>query len=117
MSYVDGMICAVPTAKKQAYLEHARIAAEVFRENGALAVNEGWGVEVPDGETTSLPMAVKKQEDETVCFSWILWPSKEARDAAWERIMQDERLSCERNPMPFDGKRMAYGGFDLILES
>ncbi len=116
MSYIDGMICAVPTANKAAFLKHAEMSAKVFRDHGALAVNEGWGVEVPDGEVTSLPLAVKRKEDETVVFSWILWPSKAARDAAWPKIMEDERMAGGMSAMPFDGKRTAFGGFDLIVE-
>ncbi|MEM8755251.1 MAG: DUF1428 domain-containing protein [Pseudomonadota bacterium] len=117
MTYVDGCVIAVPTANKDKYLAHAKIAAEVFKELGALGVVECWGDDVPEGEVTSFPMAVKRGEDETVCLSWILWPSKETRNAAMPKMMEDERLSPAVNPMPFDGKRMIFGGFEKIMEA
>ncbi|QCZ94694.1 DUF1428 domain-containing protein [Salinimonas iocasae] len=117
MSYIDGFVAAVPTDNKQQYLEHAQKAAAIFKEFGALKVVETWGDEVPDGEVTSFPMAVKAKSDERVVFSWIIWPSKQVRDDAWQKVMADSRMQPENNPMPFDGKRLIYGGFDLLLES
>ncbi|ENM8381673.1 TPA: DUF1428 domain-containing protein [Vibrio alginolyticus] len=116
MSYIDGFVAAVPTANKEKYIAHAKIAAEMLREFGALKVVETWGSEVPDGEITSFPMAVNAESNETVVFSWVVWPSKEVRDSGWQRIMGDPRMSPDNNPMPFDGKRLIYGGFDVILE-
>lgn len=116
MNYVDGIVAAVPTANRQAFIEHARRAAEVFKEYGALKVVECWGDDVPEGEVTSFPMAVKCQSDETVVFSWLIWPSREVRDRAMPRLMEDPRLSPETNPMPFDGKRLIHGGFEMVLE-
>ena len=116
MTYVNGFVAAVANASKQAFIDHAAKAAEVFKENGALSIMECWGADVPDGETTSFPMAVKCRDDETVVFSWIVWPSKEVSDKAMEAIMDDPRMSEEQNPMPFDGKRMIYGGFEPVLE-
>jgi uncharacterized protein YbaA (DUF1428 family) len=116
MSFIDGFVAAVPTANKEKYLVHAELAAEIFKEHGALKVVEAWGSDVPDGEVTSFPMAVKAQENETVVFSWVIWPSKDARDNGWQNIMGDPRMSPENNPMPFDGKRMIYGGFEAILD-
>ncbi|WP_223788190.1 DUF1428 domain-containing protein [Marinicella meishanensis] len=116
MYYVDGFVAAVPNKNKDRYLKHATIAAEVFKDHGALQIVETWGDDVPDGEVTSLPMAVKCQADETVVFSWVTWPSKQARQAGWEKIMADPRMQGEENPMPFDGKRLIYGGFQAILE-
>ena len=116
MSYVMGFVAAVPTANRQAYIDHAAKAAEVFKENGALSVAECWGADVPDGETTSFPMAVKCGPDETVVFSWIVWPSKEVSDRAMEAIASDPRMSEEANPMPFDAGRLIYGGFETVLE-
>jgi uncharacterized protein YbaA (DUF1428 family) len=116
MSYVDGFVAAVPTANRDRYREHAEIAARLFKEYGALSVVECWGDQVPDGEVTSFPMAVKAKEDESVVFSWIVWPSKEARNTAWSKLMEDPRMSREANPMPFDGKRLIYGSFEAILE-
>ena len=116
MNYIDGFVAAVPTKNKDKYLKHAQDAGVVFKENGALSMVETWGDDVPDGEVTSFPMAVKCKEDETVVFSWITWPSKEVRDVGMQKVMEDERMSDENNPMPFDGKRLIYGGFQTILE-
>ena len=117
MSYVDGMVCAVPTANKTRYIEHAKLAAGVLKDHGALHVVECWGDDVPEGKLTSFPMAVQRKDDETVVLSWITWPSKAVRDLAWEKVMQDPRLSPETNPMPFDGKRMIHGGFIRVVEA
>lgn len=117
MTYVDGFVAAVPTANKEKYLQHATEAAAVFKEYGALEVVECWGDDVPEGETTSFTMAVKRQDDETAVFAWIKWPSKAARDEAWARIMADPRMAPDRAPMPFEGKRMIYGGFAQILSA
>lgn len=116
MTYVDGFVAAVPTANRAQFKQHAEDAAVVFKELGALKVVECWGDDVPDGETTSFPMAVKKKEDETVVFSWIVWPSKAARDAGMKAMMDDPRLHPDKNPLPFDGKRMIFGGFVPIVE-
>ena len=116
MSYVDGFIAAVPTENKDAYIEHAKVAATVFKEYGALKVVETWGDDIPDGELTSFPLAVKCQADETIVFSWIIWPSKQLRDNGWQSIMEDPRMQPDQNPMPFDGKRLIYGGFNVILD-
>ena len=115
MNYVDGFVLAVPKANKDLYIKHALEAAVVFKECGALSLVECWGDDVPDGEVTSFPLAVKCQEDEVVCFSWVTWPSKEAREKGMEKAIQDPRLSPEVNPMPFDGKRMIFGGFNMLV--
>ncbi|GAM60317.1 hypothetical protein JCM19232_650 [Vibrio ishigakensis] len=116
MQYVDGFLAAVPTDKKQEYIEHASMAAEVFRDYGAIRLVENWGDDVPDGEVTSMPMAVQCKPGETVVMSWIIWPSKEARDAGIEGAMKDPRLDPSKNPMPFDGKRLIYGGFETVVD-
>jgi uncharacterized protein YbaA (DUF1428 family) len=115
MNYVDGFVVAVPTVKRDIYTRHAELAAAVFRENGALAVVECWGDDVPEGKLTSFPLAVQRKDDETVVFSWITWPSRAARDEGMKRSMADPRLRPETNPMPFDGKRLIYGGFQVIV--
>ena len=115
MTYVDGFVAAVPTANRDAYRKHAEAAALVFKENGALAVVECWGDDVPEGKLTSFPMAVQRKDGETVVFSWITWPSRAVRDEAWKKVMTDPRLQPETNPMPFDGKRLIYGGFETIV--
>lgn len=116
MEYVDGFVLAVPTANLEVYRRHAEEGAVVFREHGALRMVECWGDDVPDGETTSFPMAVRKQPDETVVFSWIVWRSKEERDAGMAKVMADPRMHPDINPMPFDGRRMIYGGFRVIVD-
>ena len=115
MAYVDGFLAAVPENKKDAFLAHAKIAGEIFRECGALNVVECWADDVPDGKVTSMPMAVKAGPGEVVAFSWIVWPDKATRDAGFQKMMEDPRMSEEANPMPFDGKRMIFGGFSPIL--
>lgn len=114
--YIDGFVAAVPTANRADYLEHARKSAAVFKEHGALKLVECWGDDVPDGKLTSFPMAVQRQEGETVVFSWVMWPDKATREAGWQKIMADPRMDPSANPMPFDGKRMIYGGFEMALE-
>ena len=116
MSYIDGFVVAVPTKNKNAYVEHAKLAADIFKEYGALKIIEAWGDDVPDGETTSFIKAVKAKEDETIVFSIAFWPNKTVRDEGWKRVMEDPRMQGDGNPMPFDGKRLIYGGFEAILE-
>ncbi len=116
MTFVDGFVAAVPTINKDKYIQHATLAAAVFKDHGASRVIECWGVDVPEGETTSFTMAVKRKDDETVVFSWVEWPSKEARDAGMEKVFSDPRMQPDQNPMPLDGKRLIYGGFDVILD-
>ncbi|MEM7005822.1 MAG: DUF1428 domain-containing protein [Pseudomonadota bacterium] len=116
MTYVDGFVAAVPTENKQAYLEHAKACVPVFKKYGAIRLVETWGVDVPDGETTSFPMAVKCKPDETVVLAWIVWPSKEARDVGMQEAERDPFFADEGNSQPFDGSRMIFGGFETILD-
>ncbi|HAZ7574595.1 DUF1428 domain-containing protein [Legionella sp. PATHC032] len=116
MHYVDGFVAAVPKANKEKYVEHATKAGVIFKEHGALRLVECWGDDVPEGKITSFPMAVQCKEDETVVFSWILWPSKQVRDTGMKKVMEDPRLKPDINPMPFDGKRMIYGGFNIVVD-
>ena len=116
MAYVDGIVSAVPTSNLDTFRQYSQLFAPVFKEAGALQVVDCWGDDVPEGELTSFPMAVKCREDETVVFSWIVWPSKEARNAGWKKLETDERFHPDKNPMPFDGKRMIYGGFNVIVD-
>ncbi|HSP30873.1 MAG TPA: DUF1428 domain-containing protein [Halomonas sp.] len=113
--YVDGFVAAVPTANKEKFIAHAQMAAGIFKELGALKVVECWGDDVPNGEVTSFPMAVKCRDDETVVFSWLIWPSKQVRDAGMAKMMEDPRMQPDVNPMPFDGKRMIFGGFETVV--
>lgn len=116
MSYVDGFVAAVPTANRAVYRKHAEAAAAVFKEHGAQRVVECWGDDVPEGKLTSFTMAVQRKSDETVVFSWIVWPSRQARDEGWKKSMADPRLQPDANPMPFDGKRLIYGGFEVLFD-
>jgi len=117
MTYVDGFVAAVPTNSREEFVKHARDAAVVFKEHGALGIAECWGDDVPEGRLTSFPMAVKCEPDETVVFSWITWPSREVRDRGMQMAMNDPRLQPDVNPMPFDGKRAIFGGFEMIVEA
>lgn len=115
MPYVVGFVIAVPTARKEDYRAHAEVAAQVLKELGALQTVECWGDDVPEGQVTSFPMAVKRRDDETVVFSWITWPSRTARDAGMARFMDHPRVKAMQD-MPFDGQRMIYGGFEVMLD-
>src|SRR5262245_11535492 len=92
MTYVDGFVAAVPTANREAYRANAEKAAKVFKENGAIKVVEAWGDDVPEGQVTSFPMAVKRKDNETVVFSWVTWPSRKVRDAGMKKVMEDPRM-------------------------
>ncbi len=116
MSYIDGFVMAVPTANREAFIEHARRFDPVFIEYGATRVVECWGDDVPDGKVTDFPRSVQASGDETVVFAWVEWPDKAARDAAMDRMMQDPRMDPVANPMPFDGARMIFGGFRTVFE-
>ncbi len=115
MSYVDGYLIPVPSAKKAEYREVAARAAAIFKEHGALRVVECWAADVPDGKLTDFKRAVLAEPDERVVFSWIVWPSKEVRDAGHAKFMADARMRMDG--MPFDGKRMIFGGFDVLFDS
>jgi len=116
MGYADGFVVPVPEGKKEAYREMAAKAAIVFKEYGAVRVVEGWGDDIPDGKVTDFRRAVKAEEGETVVYSWIEWPSKQARDEGWAKVMADERMKPDFATMPFDPKRMFWGGFAPILD-
>lgn len=115
MTYVDGFVLAVPTANRESYRTFAEEAAAIFKEFGALHFVECWGDDVPEGKLTSLPLAVKCQTDETVVFSWIVWPSRAARDEGNQKAMADPRMQ-DMAEMPFDGQRMIFGGFETIVD-
>jgi uncharacterized protein YbaA (DUF1428 family) len=114
MHYVDGLVTAVVAAKKDFYVDHAKKVAQILKDNGAISVVECWGDDVPDGKLTSFPLAVQKTADEVVVFSWIAWPSKAVRDEGWKVVMADPRMKFTTD-MPFDVKRMIYGGFQQVL--
>lgn len=124
MTYIDGFVIACPTDNREKFIEHARTGDAVFIELGALRVVECWGDDVPDGHTTDFRRAVKAESDESVLFSWIEWPDKATRDAAMARMTEmmtdpakaDPRMDPAKNPMPFDGKRLIFGGFVPVVD-
>jgi uncharacterized protein YbaA (DUF1428 family) len=116
MTYVAGFLIPVPDGKKEAYVESARKAWEIFREYGATEVMEAWGDEVPEGKRTDFRRAVDLQEGETVCFSWMVWPDKETFRKCEASMETDSRWQ-EMGEMPFDGKRMIWGSFVPVFEA
>ena len=116
MAYLDGFVMAVPTANKQKFIDHAKEFDQIFIEFGATRVVEGWGDDVPDGKLTDFKKAVQCNSDEVVVFSWVEWPDKATRDAGMAKMMADPRMDPSKNPMPFDGKRMIFGGFSPIVD-
>jgi uncharacterized protein YbaA (DUF1428 family) len=116
-AYVDGFVLPVPHANKDAYFALAEKAAAKFAELGALRVVEAWGDDIPDGKLTDFRRAVQARDGENVVFSWIEWPNKAARDEAWPKLMADPDMQPDHKNMPFDGIRMFWGGFDILLDS
>lgn len=116
MSYIEGFVTAVPAANKEAYRRHAVDAAPLFKSFSATRLVEAWGDDVPDGRLTDFKRAVKAEPDEVVVFSWLEYPSKQARETANARIMSDPRMKEMAATMPFDGKRMIFGGFAVVLD-
>ena len=115
MAYIDGFVAAVSTANKEVYRDHAARTAEIMKRYGATRCVETWGNDVPEGQVTSFSMAVQRKADEVVVFSWVWWPDKVTRDDAWKRVMDDQQMQAEE--MPFDGKRMIFGGFEVLVEA
>lgn len=114
MGYVDGFVVAAPAGGRQAYQAFSERSARIFLEHGATRVVDAWGDDVPDGEVTDYRSAVKATTDEEVVYGWVEWPSRAARDEGWKKVMEDARMHDPSNEMPFDGKRMIYGGFAPI---
>jgi uncharacterized protein YbaA (DUF1428 family) len=117
MSYVDGFLVAVQKDRIDEYKKIAQDAAALWREHGALSVIECVADDVPYGEVTSFPRAVQATEEETVVFSWITYESREARDQVNEKVMADPRMQGDMSEMPFDAKRMIFGGFAPLVEA
>lgn len=116
MAYVDGFILAVPKDKLDAYRDMARLGGTVWKEHGALSYVECFGDDVPYGQLTSFPRAVHATDDEIVVFSWITYTDRAHRDAVNAKVMADERMKWDMANMPFDGKRMIFGGFETFLK-
>jgi uncharacterized protein YbaA (DUF1428 family) len=115
MTYIDGFVIPVPAGNRDAYRDAAAKAAPIFKEHGATRIVECWGDDLPDGDVTDFRGAVKAEAGETVVFSWIVWPSKAVRDEGNRRVMADPRLAG--SDMPFDAKRLIFGGFELLLDT
>lgn len=116
MPYVDGFVLAVPEANIPAYKKLSSKAGKIWMEHGALSYVECVADDVPEGKTTSFPRSVKLKEGEVVVFSWITYKSRAQRDAILKKVMSDPRLQHDMKSMPFDAKRMIYGGFKSILD-
>ncbi|HEX9965407.1 MAG TPA: DUF1428 domain-containing protein [Allosphingosinicella sp.] len=115
--YVDGFILPVPEGNRDSYREMAQKASAVFLEYGAVRVVEAWGDDVPEGKVTDYRRSVEQADGENVVYSWIEWPDKATRVAGWEKVMADERMKPDHDKMPFDGQRMFWGGFEVIVDS
>ena len=114
MSYVTGFLTPVKAEDKDRYIASAARSWPLFQKYGATAQVENWGVDVPDGKLTSFPMAVKLEDGEVVVFSWLIWPDKKTADDAWARMQEDPAMADM--DMPFDGKRMMWGGFETVFD-
>jgi uncharacterized protein YbaA (DUF1428 family) len=117
MTYVDGFILPLPNGKEEEYRKQAEKFAAKATEQGAIGTIEGLGDGLEHGHTTDFFKAVKAEDNENVVFSFILWPDKQTRDAAWEKIMADPDMQPGAMEMPFDGKRMFWGGFKPLLNT
>lgn len=120
MTYIDGFVLAVPAGNKQKFIDHAQLADSVFLDMGASRVLECWGDDIPLGKLTDFRGAVKAAADEVVVFSWVEWPDKGTRDGAMAKLhdvmSRDPRMDPAKNPMPFDGMRMIFGGFEAVVQ-
>jgi uncharacterized protein YbaA (DUF1428 family) len=119
MSYVDGFVVPVPKKATQAYLKIARKSGKVWRDHGALQYLECVADDVKWGKRTSFPRSVKRKDSETVWFSFIVYKSRKHRDAVLRKVMKDRRLASMMDPkkMPFDARRMIYGGFKTMVDA
>lgn len=120
MTYVDGFVLAVPTQNKEAYRKMAEECWAAFKKHGALRQVECWGDDVPEGKLTSFTIATQRKDDEAAVFSWIEWPSKDVRDVGNKAAMEEiSKIMPEMTPdkLPFDGKRMFFGGFQPIVDA
>ena len=119
MAYVDGFVVPVLKKKLSAYRRMARLSSKIWREHGALEFRESVADDVKVGKWTSFPRSVKLKRGETVVFSWIVYRSRAHRDRVMAKVMRDKRIAAmmNGNSMPFDGKRMIYGGFKIMVDA
>ena len=114
--YVSGFVAPVPEGNKEAYRRMSEDMAAVFRDAGATEVMEAWEEDIEDGKQTDFRRAVALEQGEKVVFSWVIWPDKATADASHDKMMSDPRMKdMDMNAMPFDGKRMIYGGFEPLV--
>ena len=116
MPYIEGFVAAVPKANKAAYIRHATEAAAYFKKLGATRLVECWGDDVPKGALTDFYKATQAKNDEVPIFSWVEYPDRATRDAA-NKKMGEEYDPEKNNDMPFDGKRMFWGGFEMVVDA
>lgn len=116
MTYIDCYVAAVPRSNRDAFVSHAEQAGDVFKAHGAIEYRECWGVSVPDGERTSFPKAVQKEQGEDVIIGWAVWPSKSHRDSQMPNVMEALNQMGAGADMPFDAARMIFGGFETVVE-
>jgi len=116
MKFIDGFLLPVPIKHKDDYIAMSEKIADIYKKHGALSICETWSNEVPEGKLTSMHLAVKREEDEGIVFSWVTWPNKELRDEAHPKVVDDMHKELEGMDIPFDGKRMIFGGFDVIVD-
>jgi len=114
VKYIDGFLAAVPTNNGEVYIEHVKQAAHFFKKYGAIKLVECWGDDVKEGKVTSFPQAVKCEDNKTVVFSWVVWPSKQFRDKGMQEMLEDPRV--KEMSMPFDTSRLIYDGFEVIFD-
>ena len=121
MPYIDGFLNVVPIADKADFIKNIQFTNGVFIEVGATRVVESWGDDLPEGTLTDFRKAVQAKPNETVVLSWLEWPDRATRDQGLARIQElaktDERFDPAVNPIPYDGKRMIFGGFDVVYDS
>ena len=115
MAYVDGFVIPVPKSRIEDYKALAHKAAAIWKEHGAITTVECFGDDVPMGKLTSFPQAVQLEEEEVIAFSWIVYDSRESRDAVCAKVMADPRMDMKPEDMPFSAKRMIFGGFTPFL--
>src|SRR3954466_5656397 len=116
MAYVDGFVLPIPKKNIEKYKKMARTASKVWMDHGALSYSEAMADDVKPGKWTSFPQSVKLKKDEVVFFSWIVYKTRKHRDSVMAKVMKDKRLAAMMDPksMPFDGKRMIWGGFKVV---
>lgn len=112
--YIDGVLIPVPGKNKEDFLKFAKLSATIMIDHGASRAIDAWGDDVPDGKVTDFRRALQAKDDEVPVFGWVEWPSKKARDEGWEKVMADHRIQMSSSP--FDGKRMIFGGFEVLLD-